>query len=48
MHRDLYAGLDATEISELERTVTELAEPYVADDGSLRLPARSLVAAASA
>jgi SAM-dependent methyltransferase len=48
MHRDLYAGLDATEISKLERTVAELAEPYTADDGSLRLPARSLVAAASA
>jgi SAM-dependent methyltransferase len=47
-YRKLRAELSESALAELDRTVTELAAPYVAADGSLRLPGRSLVAAASA
>jgi SAM-dependent methyltransferase len=44
----LYEQLDDGERAAVERTVADLAKPYTEADGSLRLPGRSLVAAASA
>ncbi len=44
---DVYQGLDEDQRAELAQTIASLAEPYIAGDGSLRLPGRSLVAAAS-
>ncbi len=46
--RQRYGQFDPSERTRFERMVAELAAPYTADDGSLRLPARSLVAAAGA
>ncbi len=43
----LYPRLDAGVRNELERTVASLAAPYTGEDGTLRLPARSLLAAAT-
>ncbi len=45
---EAYERLDETQRAELERTVAELAQPYTAEDGALRLPGRSLVASAGA
>jgi hypothetical protein len=45
---EVYERLDEAERAELERTVAELAEPYAAEDGSLRLPGHTLVASAGA
>jgi ubiquinone/menaquinone biosynthesis C-methylase UbiE len=42
------AGLSAERWGEVKERIASLAEPYTAGDGSVRLPARSLVASASA
>jgi hypothetical protein len=40
--------LSAERWGEVKERIASLAEPYTAGDGSVRLPARSLVASASA
>ena len=45
---DVFDPLPAEQRAEVVRRVAELAQPYVGADGVLRLPARSLVAAAEA
>jgi ubiquinone/menaquinone biosynthesis C-methylase UbiE len=45
---EAYGGLGPDDQEELERAVGSLVEPWLEEDGSLRLPARSLVAAAGA
>jgi SAM-dependent methyltransferase len=45
---ETYARLDEAGQAEVDRSVAELARPYAAEDGSLRLPGRSLVASAGA
>ena len=45
---DAYERLSGEERRVLEEKIASLSEPYAADDGRLMLPARSLVAAASA
>jgi hypothetical protein len=45
---DVWAQLDEGERSEVRERVGALAAPYRGSDGSLRMPGRSLVAAASA
>jgi SAM-dependent methyltransferase len=45
---EVWAKLDAAQRSEVMERITSLAAPYRVADGSLRLPGRSLVAAASA
>ena len=47
MFRKVYERLDAGERERLNAKAAELAAPYTGADGSLRLPGRSLVAAAS-
>jgi SAM-dependent methyltransferase len=45
---EVWATLDAAQRSEVMERITSLAAPYRVADGSLRIPGRSLVAAASA
>jgi SAM-dependent methyltransferase len=45
---ETYGRLDETAQAEVDRSVAELAQPYTGEDGSLRLPGRSLVASAEA
>lgn len=45
---DAYRALGDSEQARIRERMTELAEPYTADDGSLLLPGRTLVAAADA
>ncbi|MGN6170084.1 MAG: hypothetical protein ACTHQQ_18225, partial [Solirubrobacteraceae bacterium] len=45
---ELWAKLDEGQRSEVLERIGVLAEPYMGSDGSLRLPGRSLLAAASA
>lgn len=46
---DVYEGLQDDDVrAKVARTIASLAAPYAAADGSLRLPGRSLVAAAGA
>ena len=47
MFGQLYGELDAAERERVEETVADLAARWIAEDGSVRLPGRSLVAAAS-
>jgi SAM-dependent methyltransferase len=47
MFRKVYERLDPDERERLNAKVAELAAPFTEDDGSLRVPGRSLVAAAS-
>lgn len=48
MFGDVFDPLSEEQRAEVVERVTELAQPYVGADGALRLPARSLVAAAEA
>jgi hypothetical protein len=48
MFGELFDPLSDEQRAEVVARVTELAQPYVEGDGMLRLPARSLVAAADA
>ncbi len=45
---DLFDPLSESQQEQVQRKIAELAEPYTDADGSLRLPGRSLVAAADA
>jgi SAM-dependent methyltransferase len=46
--REIFEALPDGERQDVVRKIAELAEPYTAADGSVRLPARTLVAAADA
>ncbi len=48
MFGDVFDPLSDEQRAEVVKRVAELAQPYVGADGVLRLPARSLVAAAEA
>ncbi|MBV9803155.1 MAG: class I SAM-dependent methyltransferase [Solirubrobacterales bacterium] len=45
---DMFDPLPESEQEQIEQKIAELAQPYTAPDGALRLPGRSLVAAADA
>jgi hypothetical protein len=48
MFRAVYGALTDDARAEVQREIASLASPFIAADGSVRFPGRSLVAAASA